>query len=366
MNNSSSPSLTRYAWLSIAAAVSTILLKGVAWQLTGSVGLLSDAIESFVNLAGALMALWMLTLAAQPADAAHPHGHGKAEYFSSAFEGFLIVLAAFSIGYAAVMRLLEPQPLEAVGVGLVVSVIASIINFATAGVLMRVGKKHNSITLEADAHHLMTDVWTSAGVIAGVGLVAWSGWLWLDPVIALLVAANIVWTGYQLMRRSADGLMDHALPAEKLEKIERLLASYREKGLEFHACARGRPAAEPLSPCTYWFPATGPSGKATTGPDASRPISGKRSNTPTSRPTSNRSATRSRRKARTPPRRAQERPLRQHQRLSWRPRPVLWACAGDGCAMPVSFPDALRRPVRRLADFPHHRQPRWFARPQRA
>ena len=235
MNNSSSPSLTRYAWLSIAAAVSTILLKGVAWQLTGSVGLLSDAIESFVNLAGALMALWMLTLAAQPADAAHPHGHGKAEYFSSAFEGFLIVLAAFSIGYAAVMRLLEPQPLEAVGVGLVVSVIASIINFATAGVLMRVGKKHNSITLEADAHHLMTDVWTSAGVIAGVGLVAWSGWLWLDPVIALLVAANIVWTGYQLMRRSADGLMDHALPAEKLEKIERLLASYREKGLEFHA-----------------------------------------------------------------------------------------------------------------------------------
>lgn len=235
MNNSSSPSLTRYAWLSIAAAVSTILLKGVAWQLTGSVGLLSDAIESFVNLAGALMALWMLTLAAQPADAAHPHGHGKAEYFSSAFEGFLIVLAAFSIGYAAIMRLLEPQPLEAVGVGLVVSVIASIINFATAGVLMRVGKKHNSITLEADAHHLMTDVWTSAGVIAGVGLVAWSGWLWLDPVIALLVAANIVWTGYQLMRRSADGLMDHALPAEKLEKIERLLASYREKGLEFHA-----------------------------------------------------------------------------------------------------------------------------------
>ena len=235
MNASPPPSLARYAWLSIAAAVATILLKGVAWQLTGSVGLLSDAIESFVNLAGALMALWMLTLAAQPADAAHPHGHGKAEYFSSAFEGFLIVLAAFSIGYAAIMRLLDPQPLEAVGIGLVVSVIASIINSATAGVLMRVGKKHNSITLEADAHHLMTDVWTSAGVIAGVGLVAWSGWLWLDPVIALLVAANIVWTGFQLMRRSADGLMDHALPAEKLEKIELLLADYRKKGLEFHA-----------------------------------------------------------------------------------------------------------------------------------
>ena len=235
MNSSAPPSLTRYAWLSIAAAISTILLKGVAWQLTGSVGLLSDAIESFVNLAGALMALWMLTLAAQPADAAHPHGHGKAEYFSSAFEGFLILLAALSIGYAAVTRLLDPQPLEAVGVGLVVSVVASIINFATSVVLMRVGKRHNSITLEADAHHLMTDVWTSVGVISGVGLVAWSGWLWLDPVIALLVAANIVWTGFQLMRRSADGLMDRALPTEKLEKIENLLADYRQQGLEFHA-----------------------------------------------------------------------------------------------------------------------------------
>lgn len=235
MNNSTPTSLTRYAWLSIAAAISTILLKGVAWQLTGSVGLLSDAIESFVNLAGALMALWMLTLAAQPADAAHPHGHGKAEYFSSAFEGFLILLAALSIGYAAVTRLLDPQPLEAVGVGLVVSVVASIINFATSVVLMRVGKKHNSITLEADAHHLMTDVWTSVGVISGVGLVAWSGWLWLDPVIALLVAANIVWTGFQLMRRSADGLMDRALPTEKLEEIDRLLADYRRQGLEFHA-----------------------------------------------------------------------------------------------------------------------------------
>lgn len=235
MNNSLPPSLTRYAWLSIAAAISTILLKGIAWQLTGSVGLLSDAIESFVNLAGALMALWMLTLAALPADAAHPHGHGKAEYFSSAFEGFLIVLAAFSIGYAAITRLLDPQPLEAVGIGLVVSVVASAINFATSVVLMRVGNKHNSITLEADAHHLMTDVWTSVGVIAGVGLVAWSGWLWLDPAIAMIVAANIVWTGYQLMRRSADGLMDRALPTERLEKIEHLLVKYRQQGLEFHA-----------------------------------------------------------------------------------------------------------------------------------
>jgi cation diffusion facilitator family transporter len=228
-------SLTRYAWLSIGAAVTTILLKGVAWQLTGSVGLLSDAIESFVNLAGALMALWMLTLAALPADDDHAHGHGKAEYFSSAFEGFLILLAAFSIGYTAIERFMNPQPLEAVGVGLLVSVLASIINFATARILMRVGRERNSITLEADAHHLMTDVWTSAGVILGVGLVVVTGWLWLDPAIALLVAANIVWTGWQLMRRSADGLMDISLSDEKLTQIQAVLTGYRAQGLDFHA-----------------------------------------------------------------------------------------------------------------------------------
>lgn len=229
------PSLTRYAWLSIAAAIATILLKGVAWKLTGSVGLLSDAIESFVNLAGAIMALWMLTLAALPADDDHAHGHGKAEYFSSAFEGFLILLAAVSIGYTAVDRLMHPQPLEAVAVGLMVSVVASVINFATARTLMRVGRTHNSITLEADAHHLMTDVWTSVGVIVGVGLVWLTGALWLDPVIALLVAANIVWTGWQLMQRSAAGLMDISLPAERLEAIETLLTGYRAQGLDFHA-----------------------------------------------------------------------------------------------------------------------------------
>ena len=229
------PSLTRYAWLSIAAALATILLKGVAWKLTGSVGLLSDAIESFVNLAGALMALWMLTLAALPPDDDHAHGHGKAEYFSSAFEGFLILLAAVSIGYTAFERLLNPQPLEAVGIGLLVSVAASAINFATSRVLLDVGRKHNSITLEADAHHLMTDVWTSAGVILGIGLVWITGALWLDPVIAMLVAANIVWTGWQLMQRSAAGLMDISLPAEKRQQIEALLAGYRAQGLDFHA-----------------------------------------------------------------------------------------------------------------------------------
>ncbi|MGA9961576.1 MAG: cation diffusion facilitator family transporter [Azonexus sp.] len=237
MNAATPPArpLKHYAWLSIAAAISTILLKGIAWKLTGSVGLLSDAIESFVNLAGALMALAMLTLAALPADDNHAHGHSKAEYFSSAFEGFLILLAALSIGYTSIERLINPRALEAVGVGLLVSVVASVINLATAKILMKVGREQNSISLEADAHHLMTDVWTSAGVIAGVGLVWVSDWLWLDPVIAMLVALNILWTAWQLMQRSASGLMDASLPAEQLKRIETLLAAYREQGLDFHA-----------------------------------------------------------------------------------------------------------------------------------
>lgn len=228
-------SLQRFAWLSIAAAVSTILLKTLAWQLTGSVGLLSDAIESLVNLAGAVMALWMLTLAALPADDGHAYGHTKAEYFSSAFEGFLILLAALTIAFTAVERLLNPRPIDAVSYGLLVSVLASGINLATALVLMRAGREYRSITLEADAHHLMTDVWTSAGVIAGVGLVWLSGWLWLDPLVALLVAANIIRTGWQLLRRSADGLMDAALPAAQIAQIEMRLNSYRAQGLSFHA-----------------------------------------------------------------------------------------------------------------------------------
>lgn len=229
------PSLQRYAWISIGAAIATILLKGVAWWLTGSVGLLSDTIESFVNLAGAIMALWMLALAEQPADKHHPYGHSKAEYFSSAFEGFLIVLAAASIGYTAITRLLAPQALEAVGVGLLVSVAASVINFVVARLLLKVGRAQQSITLEADAHHLMTDVWTSVGVILGVGLVVLSGWNWLDPVIALLVAANIVWTGWQLMSRSASGLMDVALPAEQLAKVEAALQDYEKHQISYHA-----------------------------------------------------------------------------------------------------------------------------------
>ena len=228
-------SLIRYAWLSIAAALATIALKTAAWWLTGSVGLLSDALESLVNLAGALMALWMLTLAAQPADDRHHFGHSKAEYFSSAFEGLLILLAATAIAVAAIERLRDPQPLEQVGIGLAVSVVATLINLGVGRALIAVGKRHHSIALEADGHHLMTDVWTSVGVIGAVALVALTGWLWLDPLIALVVAANIVWTGVHLMQRSAAGLMDSALPAEQLRAVEAALTPFRARGVAFHA-----------------------------------------------------------------------------------------------------------------------------------
>ena len=227
--------LKRFAWLSIAAALSTIALKTVAWWLTGSVGLLSDALESGVNLAGALMALTMLTLAALPPDDNHSHGHGKAEYFASGFEGFLILVAAIGIAAAAIDRLLHPHPLEQVGVGLVVSFVASVINLLTARVLLAAGREHRSITLEAEAHHLLTDVWTSAGVIVGVGAVALTGWLWLDPALALAVAANIVWTGWQLLRRSASGLMDEALPSDQQAAVVSALEAYRSKGIDYHA-----------------------------------------------------------------------------------------------------------------------------------
>lgn len=231
----SQPDLRRFAWLSIAAALATILLKSGAWWLTGSVGLLSDAIESLVNLAGALMALWMLTIAAQPADDDHFYGHGKAEYFSSGFEGLLILVAAIGIGWAAVERLLQPQALEQVGVGLGISVIASVINLLTALVLLRAGREHRSITLEADAHHLLTDVWTSVGVILGVAAVWLTGWLWLDPLLALLVAANIIWTGVRLVSRSAAGLMDAALATDQQSALAAVMETHRRQGIDFHA-----------------------------------------------------------------------------------------------------------------------------------
>lgn len=229
------PSIARYAWLSIAAAVATILLKGVAWHLTGSVGLLSDALESFVNLAGAIMALWMLSLAALPPDDKHAYGHSKAEYFASGFEGLLILLAALSIGVAAIGRFLHPQALEQVGLGLGVSVLASLVNFGVARVMLKAGKRFASIALEADGRHLMTDVWTSGGVIAGVGAVAITGWLWLDPLLALLVALHILHTGWQLMQRSAAGLMDAALPDAVQATVEEVLDAHRKNGIGFHA-----------------------------------------------------------------------------------------------------------------------------------
>jgi cation diffusion facilitator family transporter len=227
-------SLTRFAWLSIAAAVVTIGLKLVAYRLTGSVGLLSDAIESVVNLVGGIMALAMLTIAARPADEDHPFGHHKAEYFSSGVEGSLILLAAVSIGYAAVGRLLAPKPLEQIGLGLAVSVLASFVNLAVALLLLRVGRKRNSITLEANAQHLLTDVWTSAGVLFGVGAVALTGWQRLDPIVALAVAANIIWTGVGIVRRSVAGLMDSALSATDQAALQSVLKPHQEAGVGFH------------------------------------------------------------------------------------------------------------------------------------
>ena len=228
-------SLTRFAWLSIGAALLTIGLKTVAYLITGSVGLLSDAVESLVNLIGGIMALAMLTVAARPADEDHAYGHGKAEYFSSGLEGGLILVAAVSIAIAAGMRLITPKPLHEVGFGLAVSVAASVVNLVVALVIMRAGRKHNSITLEANARHLLTDVWTSVGVLAGVGLVVWTGWSWLDPVVALLVAANIIWTGVGIVRRSIGGLMDASISADDLASVRKVFESYESSGVKFHA-----------------------------------------------------------------------------------------------------------------------------------
>ena len=228
-------SLTRFAWISIAAALVTMALKVVAYFLTGSVGLLSDAIESGVNLVGGVMALFMLRIAARPADEDHSYGHGKAEYFSSGVEGTLILVAAVSIAWAAVGRLITPKPLEQIGAGLAVSILASVVNLAVALLLLRVGQKRNSITLEANAQHLLTDVWTSVGVVVGVTAVAITGWQRLDPIVALGVAANIVWTGVGIVRRSADGLMDAALSPADQAVIRKVLQSHENQGLQFHA-----------------------------------------------------------------------------------------------------------------------------------
>ena len=227
--------LTYYAWLSVGAAILTIALKTIAFLLTDSVGLLLDALESVVNLIGALMALAMLAIAARPADEDHVYGHSKAEYFSSGVEGVLILIAALSICITAVPRLITPKHLEQVELGLVISVTASLINLTVALILMRVGKKRNSITLEADAQHLLTDVWTSAGILVGVSAVAITGWARLDPIVAILVAANIVWVGVRIIRKSVLGLMDTALSVEEQKKVLGALKPYMENGIQYHA-----------------------------------------------------------------------------------------------------------------------------------
>lgn len=228
-------SLRRYAWLSIAAALVTIALKGAAYLLTDSVGLLSDAAESVVNLAGALIALWMLTIAAREPDEDHAYGHTKAEYFSSGAEGALIIVAAIAIAVAAVARLLLPRPLEHVPAGLMVSMVASTVNFVVARVLLEAGRRFQSVTLEADARHLMTDVWTSIGVLVGVGSVALTGWPRLDPLVALAVAANIMWTGVRIVRGSALGLLDTALPAAERDGVRDVLERHLPRGVQYHA-----------------------------------------------------------------------------------------------------------------------------------
>jgi len=226
--------LTRYAWLSISAAIATMALKTVAFMVTGSVGLLSDAVESVVNLVGGIMALAMLTIAARPADENHAYGHSKAEYFSSGLEGGLILVAAIGIGAAAISRLLAPKPLAELGVGLAVSIVASLVNLGVAMLLLKVGREQNSITLEANAKHLLTDVLTSAGVVLAVGVVALTGWLVLDPIIALVVAANIVRTGVGIVKRSVSGLMDIVLSAPDQAAVRRVLQSYEQQGVQFH------------------------------------------------------------------------------------------------------------------------------------
>ncbi len=232
--NGAREDLSRYAWLAIAAAIATIALKSGAWLLTGSVGLLSDAAESVVNLVAAFVALVALRVAAQPADDQHQFGHAKAEYFSAAIEGVMIFVAAVVIIISAVQRFLAPEPLENVGVGLGVSVAASVLNGVVAAVLMRAGRAHRSITLTADGRHLLTDVWTSVGVVVGVIAVALTGWLRLDPLIAMVVGVNIVVTGTKLLMESVSGLMDRVLDAEDVAVVEDVLGEFRSDEVEFH------------------------------------------------------------------------------------------------------------------------------------
>ena len=222
-----------FAWLSIVAAIATIALKTLAWWITGSVSLLSDALESLVNLAGASFALWMILITRVPADDEHPFGHGKAEYFAGGFEGVLIFGAALAIIVTAVQRLLVPQPLEAIGLGLGFSVLSTAINFGVAVALRKAGARLNSFALEADSKHLMTDVWTSVGVVAGLVIVATTGSLWIDPVVAIAVGVHIIVEGYRLVRASVDGMMDGALVEDRLANIKSTLDAFAERDVTY-------------------------------------------------------------------------------------------------------------------------------------
>lgn len=236
MNKTGAPrDLSRFGWLAVAAALVTIALKTLAWWVTGSVGLLSDAAESVVNLVAAVVALVALKVAAMPADKNHHFGHSKAEYFSSAVEGIMIFVAAATIIVFAIQRLFAPRDLTEVGLGLVISLVAAAVNGAVAVVLIRAGRRYRSIVLRADGRHLMTDVWTTAGVVVGVALVWLTGWNWLDPVVAIGVGINIMWTGYGLIRESTEGLMDVSLPKKDNARLLEILATHSGQGIDFHA-----------------------------------------------------------------------------------------------------------------------------------
>lgn len=231
-----SKSLTKFAWLAIAAAIATISLKTVAYLVTGSVGLLSDALESVINLVAAVFALWMLTVAARPADEDHPYGHTKAEYFSGAIEGSLIGMAALSIAWAAFGRLMSPQPIDSFAEGIAYSVIASVINLVVGQILIYQGKKNRSVTLDADGKHLMADVYTSAGVIIAIIAIYVTGWYILDPIIAFIVAAHILWSGYGVVKHATMGLMDSAIEPGELSEVVRILDEYKAKlPIDYHA-----------------------------------------------------------------------------------------------------------------------------------
>jgi cation diffusion facilitator family transporter len=228
-------SLAPFAWFSIVASILTITIKWAAYRVTGSVGFLSDAMESLINLAAGILAFVMLTIAAHPPDKEHPFGHDKAEYFSSLIEGVLIVLAAFGIIYTAINRIYHPRQLEELNIGMALSLLATLINYITSRILMRYGRKHNSITLEADAHHLMTDVWTTIGIVVGILLVKFTNWQLLDPFMAIVVALSIVYTGGKLIIRSTDGLMDSKLSEKEMIIIRKILDGYKKQGIDYHA-----------------------------------------------------------------------------------------------------------------------------------